>query len=420
MNSNLPDLRINGERLWKTLMTMSKIGATPRGGCNRLAMTDADKAGRDLFMRWCKQARCHFRIDEIGNLFARREGKYPELPPILIGSHLDTQPTGGKFDGVYGVLSGVEVVRILDENAIETDYPIEVVVWTNEEGVRFAPAMMGSGVWSGNFDLDKMYEVTDKDGLSLRSELERLGYKGRAPARSGPVRAAFEAHIEQGPILESAGVQIGIVTGVQGLRWYDLEIEGEPCHAGTSPMESRRDPVAGALPIMQQCYDLASRYAPWGRVTFGDIRTQPGSRNTVPEKLLVKIDIRHPDTAVLDRMDEVLRASVVRECESRGLKGAIEELWHMPAARFSEECISAVGQAAEHLRYSNMRIVSGAGHDSVHVASVAPAAMIFVPCERGISHNEAENAKPEDLAAGANILLHAVLNLACGGTQVKG
>ena len=403
MSSNLPGLRINGERLWENLMTMGAIGATPKGGCNRQAMTDEDKAGRELFMRWCKDTNCSFRIDQIGNIFARREGKSSELPPVMIGSHLDTQPTGGKFDGVYGVLSGVEILRTLEENSIETDHPLEVVVWTNEEGARFAPAMMGSGVWSGVFDLEKMYKVTDKNGVSLGSELKRLGYKGNVPAESGSIKAAFEVHIEQGPILESEGKQIGIVTGVQGLRWYDLVIEGEPCHAGPSPMESRRDPFTGLLPILQQCYDLAAQYAPWGRSTFGDIRAEPGSRNTVPEKLFVNIDLRHPDATVLDRMDEVLRASVIKECKSRGLKGLIDELWHMPATIFAEQCVKAVGQATDQLGYSHMEIVSGAGHDSVHIASVAPAAMIFVPCEGGISHNEAENAKPEDLEAGTNV-----------------
>jgi len=419
MNSALLDLRINGERLWKTLMDMGEIGATSRGGCNRQALTDEDKAGRELFMRWCGESNCSFRVDEIGNIFAGRKGRSSTAPPVILGSHLDTQPTGGKFDGVYGVLSGVEILRTLEENAIETDFPIEVAVWTNEEGARFAPAMMGSGVWSGKFDLEEMYAVTDKDGVSIGSELERLGYKGGTPARAGRVRAAFEVHIEQGPILEAEGRQIGVVTGTQGLRWYDLTIEGEACHAGPAPMESRRDPVTGLLPILRTCYELANRYAPWARVTFGDIGAEPGSRNTVPRKILVNIDLRHPDAVILDRMDEELRACVSKECESRGLRGSIDEIWHMPCVEFAPECVESVRQAADYLNYSNMDMVSGAGHDSVHVAAVAPAAMIFVPCEKGISHNEAENAKPEDLEAGANVLLHAVLGMACEGYETS-
>lgn len=412
MNSNLSDLRINGKRLWETLMTMGAIGGTPKGGCNRQAMTDEDRVGRELFMHWCKDASCSFRIDQIGNIFARREGQSSELPPVMMGSHLDTQPTGGKFDGVYGVLAGVEILRTLEENAITTDHPIEVVVWVNEEGSRFAPAMMGSGVWSGLFDFEEMCKTTDKSGVSLGSELKRLGYQGNN--HNGPwlAKAAFEAHIEQGPILEAEAKQIGVVTGVQGLRWYDLVIKGEPCHAGPPPMESRRDPFTGLLPILQQCYDLAAKYAPWGRVTFGDIRAEPGSRNTVPERLFVNIDMRHPDAGVLDSMDEAFRACVMKECETRGLEGSVDELWHMPATVFAEECVEAVGQATDRLGYSCMEIVSGAGHDSVQISTVVPTAMIFVPCEGGISHNEAENAKPEDLEAGANVLLHAVLKMA--------
>ena len=413
MNSKLLDLRVRGGRLWDSLMTMAEIGATPKGGCNRQAMTDEDMAGRDLFVRWCIQAKAGVKMDAIGNIFARREGKAPDSPPVMIGSHLDTQITGGKFDGVYGVLSGLEILRLLDENAIETDCPIEIVVWTNEEGVRFAPAMMGSGVWCGALDLNEMYRATDTSGTSLENELRRHGCQGRTPAEARPVKAAFEVHIEQGPILEAQGAQIGVVTGAQGVRWYDLAIEGEACHAGPTPMETRRDPVAGLLPVLRNCYDLAAQHAPWARVTIGDLRTEPGARNTVAERSSAKIDLRHPEAGVLDQMDRELRASVAQECESRKLKGSIEEIWRMPVTDFAPECIEAVRHAASRLNYSHMNMVSGAGHDCVNLASVAPAGMIFVPCEGGISHNEAENAKPEDLEAGANVLLQAVLSMAC-------
>ncbi|MCY4254657.1 MAG: Zn-dependent hydrolase [Gammaproteobacteria bacterium] len=413
MNSKLLDLRIQGERLWDALMAMAEIGATPKGGCNRQAMTDEDKAGRDLFTRWCEQAGATVAVDAIGNLFARREGRLPEAPPVMIGSHLDTQITGGKFDGVYGVLSGVEILRRLDEAGVETSHPIEVAVWTNEEGVRFAPAMMGSGVWSGALDLNRMYQATDSAGISLESELRRLGCKGQAPAEARPLKAAFEAHIEQGPILEAKGCQIGVVTGAQGVRWYDLDLTGEPCHAGPTPMEMRRDPVAGLLPLLGHCYDLAARHAPWGRATIGDIGAQPGSRNTVAEKAHAKIDMRHPETVVLDQMEQSLRASVAEACESGKLQGSLGEVFRMPVTEFAPECVQAVRQAAKRLNYRHMDIVSGAGHDSVNLAAVAPAGMIFVPCENGISHNEEESAKPEDLEAGANVLLQAVLSMAC-------
>ena len=393
-------------------MEMARIGATARGGCNRQALTDEDRRGRELFIRWCRSINCEVRIDEIGNIFCRREGSEPELPHVLIGSHLDTQPTGGRFDGVYGVLAGLEVLRTLEDNDVETRRAVEVVSWTNEEGARFPPALMGSGVWSGAFDLQAIYQTEDKSGYAVSEELERIGFKGTTPASPAPIKAAFEVHIEQGPILEQRGLQIGVVTGVQGIRWYDLVIEGEACHAGPTPMERRRDPFAALAPIIQECYALADRFAPWSRVTLGDIQAIPGSRNTVPEKLIVYLDVRHADEGLLNEMDGSLRRAVATECDARGLTGTVEERWHMPVTRFDPACIDAVWQATRRLGYGAVDMVSGAGHDSVYVAGVAPTSMIFVPCENGISHNEAESAKPEDLEAGANVLLHAVLQMA--------
>ena len=406
------DLRIQPDRLWDSLMEMAQFGATPRGGCNRQALTDEDRLGRELFIGWCRAVNCAVRVDVIGNIFCRREGAQPELAPVLIGSHLDTQPTGGRFDGVYGVLAGLEVLRTLDENGVETQRAVEVVSWTNEEGARFPPALMGSGVWSGAFDLKEIYRTKDRNGAAVGDELERIGFKGKAPATPMPIEAAFEVHIEQGPILEQEGLQIGVVTGVQGIRWYDVIIEGEACHAGPTPMERRRDPFVALAPIIQESYGLAARFAPWSRVTFGDIRAIPGSRNTVPEKLIVHVDIRHADAGVLEEMGALLRQTVARECDARGLAGTVDERWHMPVTQFDPACIDAVWRATRRLGYGAMEMVSGAGHDSVYVAGVAPATMIFVPCENGISHNEAESAKPEDLEAGANVLLHAVMQMA--------
>ncbi len=406
------DLRIQPDRLWDSLMEMAQFGATPRGGCNRQALTDEDKLGRDLFIGWCRAVGCAVRVDEIGNIFCRREGAQSELPPVLIGSHLDTQPTGGRFDGVYGVLAGLEVLRTLDENGVETRRAVEVVSWTNEEGARFPPALMGSGVWSGVFDLQEIYRTRDRTGAAVGDELERIGFKGKTPATPMPIEAAFEVHIEQGPILEQDGLQIGVVTGVQGIRWYDVIIEGEACHAGPTPMEHRRDPFTALAPIIQESYGLATRFAPWSRVTFGDIRAIPGSRNTVPEKLLVHVDMRHADADVLEEMGALLRQTVARECDARGLASEVDERWHMPVTQFDPDCIEAVRQATRRLGYGAMEMVSGAGHDSVYVAGVAPTTMIFVPCENGVSHNEAESAKPEDLEAGANVLLHAVMQMA--------
>ena len=405
-------MRINGQRLWDSLMEMAQIGATPRGGCNRQALTEEDRRGRDLFVGWCKAIGCEINVDEMGNIFARRAGRDNTLPPVITGSHLDTQPTGGKFDGVYGVLAGLEVLRTLEDAGLETEAALEVVVWTNEEGARFAPAMMGSGVWAGEMQRDDIYATTDKAGKPFVKELARIGYKGDLPATPRPIRAAFEAHIEQGPILEAEQLQIGVLTGVQGARWYDLIIEGQPVHAGPTPMEVRRDPFMAALPVLQYCYDLAREHGPWGRATFGDIRAEPGSRNTVPEKLVVAVDLRHPDSAVLDQMDEQFRLFVKTTCSDKALDGRVEELWHMPVTAFAPECVDAVRSATQALGYPHMEMVSGAGHDSLYVAKVAPTSMIFVPCQDGISHNEAESANSEDLEAGCNVLLHAMLKMA--------
>ena len=404
-------IRINGQRLWDSLMVMAEIGATERGGCNRQALTDEDKQGRDLFAKWCRDAGCTVSVDEMGNMFARRPGSNTDAPPVITGSHLDTQPTGGKFDGVYGVLAGLEVLRTLEEAGIETDAPLEVVVWTNEEGARFAPAMVGSGVWASEMQRDEVYAIEDKAGKRFGEELERIGYRGDLPAKPRPIRAAFEAHIEQGPILEAEALQIGILTGVQGARWYDLTIEGQPVHAGPTPMEARRDPFMGVLPILEYCYELAEQYAPWGRATFGDIKADPGSRNTVPERLIVNVDLRHPDPAVLDEMDRLFRTFVAQACETKKLQGRVEELWHMPVTEFDPNCVDAVRRATAELGYSSMEMVSGAGHDALYVAKVAPTSMIFVPCKGGVSHNEAEDAKSEDLEAGCNVLLHAMLRM---------
>jgi N-carbamoyl-L-amino-acid hydrolase len=405
-------IRINGQRLWDSLMVMAEIGATERGGCNRQALTDEDKRGRDLFAKWCRDSGYTVSVDEMGNMFARRPGRDTDAPPVITGSHLDTQPTGGKFDGVYGVLAGLEVLRTLDEAGVETDAPLEVVVWTNEEGARFAPAMVGSGVWAGEIQRDEVYAIEDKAGKRFGEELERIGYRGDLHAKPRPIRAAFEAHIEQGPILEAEALQIGILTGVQGARWYDLTIEGQPVHAGPTPMEARRDPFMGALPILEYCYELAAKYAPWGRVTFGDIKAEPGSRNTVPERLIVNVDLRHPDPAVLDEMDRLFRNFVAEACKTKKLQGRVEELWHMPVTEFDPDCVDAVRSATAELGYSCMEMVSGAGHDALYLAKVAPTSMIFVPCKDGVSHNEAEDAKSGDLEAGCNVLLHAMLRMA--------
>ena len=402
-------IRINGQRLWDSLMSMAKIGATVKGGCNRQALTSLDKEGRDLFVSWAKKAGCSIKVDPMGNIIARRAGKFNDFSSVLTGSHLDTQPTGGKFDGVYGVLAGLEVIRTLNDHEIETEHPIEVVVWTNEEGARFSPAMIGSGVWSGEFALEYGHSRVDKEGKSIREELDRIKYLGRDKFTPDSVKAAFEVHIEQGPILESEGLQIGVLSGVQGMNWYDLIIEGQPCHAGPSPMESRKDPFMGLTIMMQKLYDMVAEFSPWSRLTFGDIKAEPGARNTVPERLIVAVDLRHPEQQTLDAMEKRFFKIVEEGAEQFALKNSIKEEWRSSAVKFDEHCVQAVRNSVDMLGYSNMDMVSGAGHDSVYVSKVAPTSMIFIPCENGLSHNEAENAKSVDVEAGCNVLLHAML-----------
>ncbi|MEM8766142.1 MAG: Zn-dependent hydrolase [Pseudomonadota bacterium] len=402
---------IDGGRLWASLMELAQLGATPAGGCNRQALTEIDAQGRALFTSWAETIGCRVHTDAIGNLFARRDGTDPDAPAILLGSHLDTQPTGGRFDGVYGVLAGLEVLRTLEDLGLHTRSPVIVASWTNEEGARFPPAMMGSGAWAGEFDLEATYATADKDGVTVREALSAIGALGETPAEPFPVKGAFELHIEQGPILEAEQKTIGVVTGVQGIRWYDLTLTGKPCHAGPTPMEVREDPVQTLGEVLTRLYPIATDHAPWGRATVGDLVTEPGSRNTVPERIRVTVDLRHPDQEVLEAMHERLGALCTEQNRRGAVQVDLEEIWYSPAIRFDDGCLDAIRTAVERTGDPSMEIVSGAGHDAAYVSRVAPTAMIFIPCRDGLSHNEAEYAKPEDITAGANVLLNAVLAL---------
>ncbi len=405
-------LQINADRLWHSIMSMAKIGATAKGGSNRQALTDLDKEGRELLIQWASDIGCEHRYDEMGNLFIRYCGSGDSKEVILIGSHLDTQPTGGKFDGVYGVLSGLEIVRTLHENNQSLPYSIDIAAWTNEEGARFSPAMIGSGVWCGEFATEYGWQRKDKNNVSIKDELLRLNMLGVEKCQPFPVKAAFELHIEQGPILEKKNLQIGIVKGVQGIRWYDLIIHGQPVHAGPTPMEQRQDPVAGMSAICTDLYQMTKRYAPWARVTFGDIKVEPGSRNTVPEKLVLAVDLRHPEEDTLTEIEAEFRDIVKKHCDEKSLTYQIEDEWQSAAIDFDPNCIAAISDSVKQFGYSHQEMFSGAGHDSVYVSKVAPTAMIFIPCEQGISHNEAENATFDDIAAGCNVLLGAVIKMA--------
>jgi N-carbamoyl-L-amino-acid hydrolase len=405
-------LRVNGDRLWSRLMQMAAIGATPRGGCNRQALTDADMAGRKLLSQWAEAAGCSVRVDAVGNLFIRRVGTDDALPVVMTGSHLDTQPTGGKFDGVYGVLAGLEVIESLNDRGLATLHPIELSVWCNEEGSRFPMAMMGSAVWSGRLPLDTAYGLTDGAGISVRQELERAGVALDVPVPRQPVKASFEVHIEQGPVLEQKTKTIGVVTGVQHMSRHEVVVEGQEAHAGPTPMDMRRDPIRVLADLLPALYAAAAQRGRDARLTFGFIETLPGSPNTVPGRLRFTVDIRHPDALEYAGLRQDLNRLVRTALERHALAGDVRCVWEAPGVSFDPACVAAVRSAAAALGYDFMEMVSGAGHDSCNVCAVVPTAMVFVPCAGGLSHNEAESALPGDLAAGANVLLNAMLALA--------
>jgi len=408
------NLMVNGERLWASLMELAQIGATAKGGVCRLAGSDLDAEARRLFIHWCEEAGCAVTIDKIGNIFARRPGRNPALPPIVTGSHLDTQPTGGKFDGAYGVMAGLEVVRTLNDLGYETEAPVEIVAWTNEEGSRFSPAMVGSGAFTGVFELESALATQDNNapGVTLGAELERIGFAGEAPVGEHPVAAYFEAHIEQGPILEAAGLPIGVVTGAQGQRWYEITVTGQEAHAGPTPMPRRRDALVGAARIIDAVNRIGHAHAPYACATVGFIQSSPNSRNTIPGRVFFTVDFRHPDNDTLTEMDKELRAACAEAAASQNLAAEVKEFWYFPPTPFDRRLVDAVRSAAQAQELPHQDIVSGAGHDAVYMARVAPTAMIFVPCVDGISHNEVEDAKPDDLTAGCAVLLNAVLEAA--------
>jgi N-carbamoyl-L-amino-acid hydrolase len=404
--------RVSGTRLWSRLMEMAEIGATSQGGCNRQALTDGDREGRKLFGSWATAAGCSLRVDAIGNIFVRRPGRDDTLPVVMTGSHLDTQPTGGKFDGIYGVLAGLEVVESLNDRAVETRHPIEVAVWCNEEGCRFPAAMMGSAVWSGRMPLASAYALTDRSGRSVRQELERLGVDISSPMSRQAVKAAFEVHIEQGPVLEQRAKTIGVVTGVQHMSWHEVIVRGQEAHAGPTPMDMRKDPIRVLADVLPALYAAAARHGQQARLTVGIIETSPGSPNTVPGQLRFTVDVRHPDGAQYRSLRNEIDGLVHAALERQGLEGSIRCVWEAPGVAFDPACIAAVRHAAAALGCEAMEIVSGAGHDSCNTASVVPTSMIFIPCAGGLSHNEAESAAPADLETGANVLMHAMLSLA--------
>ena len=401
--------RIDGARLWDVLMEMAAIGATRKGGVRRIALTEMDRAGRHRFRELCEASGLQVRVDGIGNIFARRPGRDPARPPVLMGSHLDTQPSGGKFDGALGVLAGLEVMRALNEHGIETDAPVELVSWTDEEGSRWGRSMAGSGVWTGTLKQDEVEAFTDADGVTVGDALDAIGGRGPEPARLFPADSYFELHIEQGPILEREGVEIGIVTGAQAQVWYDAVATGTDSHAGTTPPSARRDALLCAARVIELVDRTMRARGEDGRGTVGRLAVSPNSSNVIPGEVRFSVEFRHPDPAEIERIAAQFPRDAGFIARDTGVALSVREIIRLPAQPFDPACIALVRDAASRLGFSARDIVSGAGHDAVYLALHVPSAMIFVPCRDGLSHNEAESIEPHQAAAGCQVLFEAVL-----------
>ncbi|MCP5038678.1 MAG: Zn-dependent hydrolase [Rhodobacteraceae bacterium] len=412
MSAPAANLKINGDRLWDSLMEMAKIGPGVAGGNNRQTVTDEDGEGRALFADWCKAAGMSMGVDTMGNMFARREGTDPEALPVYVGSHLDTQPTGGKYDGVLGVLGGLEVIRTMNDLGIKTKHPIVVTNWTNEEGTRFAPAMLASGVFAGMHTQDWAYDREDHDGKKFGDELARIGWKGDEEVGARKMHAMFELHIEQGPILEIEGKEVGVVTHGQGLSWTQVTIVGKDSHTGSTPMPMRRNAGLGMARVLEKVNEIALSHAPHAVGAAGHIDVFPNSRNVIPGKVVFTVDLRSPDLAVIEVMEARLAAAVKDICDEMELGYEMEKVGGFDPVTFDEGCVTAVRNAAERLGYSHMNLISGAGHDACWINKVAPTAMVMCPCVDGLSHNEAEDISKEWATAGTDVLLHAVVETA--------
>jgi beta-ureidopropionase / N-carbamoyl-L-amino-acid hydrolase len=402
------NLTINPQRLWDHIMQTAQFGGTPKGGIKRLTVSDEDKKIRDWFKAECEQLGCTVQVDEVGNMFATRPGKRSDILPIAMGSHLDTQPTGGKFDGVLGVLGALEALRTMVDMGYESNAPIMIVNWTNEEGSRFSPAMLCSGVYAGVFTPEFAYAREDRAGIKFGDELARIGYKGELKAGAVKFNAMFELHIEQGPILEAEAKMIGVVTGVQGMRWYEVTVTGQESHTGATPMGLRKNALLAAARMIDAIDHVGITHLP-GVASVGLIENRPNSRNVVPGEVFYTVDLRHPDEAVLDKMETAYRAAIAKIAEQSHVTFEEKCIWKSPAVKFAKELIDCVRTGTEQAGYASRDMASGAGHDAAYIARVAPTTMIFVPCLGGISHNEAESTTLEECGAGAQVLLNAVL-----------
>jgi N-carbamoyl-L-amino-acid hydrolase len=406
------NLRINGSRLWDSIHEMARIGPGVAGGNNRQTLTDEDAEGRRLFQSWCEDAGLEMGVDEMGTMFAMRKGTDPEALPVYVGSHLDTQPTGGRYDGVLGVLGALEIIRTLNDLDIRTKHPIVVTNWTNEEGARFAPAMVASGVFAGVHELEWAYDRKDAKGLRFGDELERIGWKGPEKVGARKMHAFFELHIEQGPILEAEGKDIGVVTHGQGLSWTQVTVTGKASHTGSTPMPMRKNAGLGMAKILQLVDEIAWSHKPDAVGAAGHIDVYPNSRNVIPGKVVFTVDFRSPDLAVIQDMEKRLAEGAKKICDEMGLGLELEKVGGFDPVTFDAACVNAVRDAAERLGYSHRDLISGAGHDACWIARVAPTAMIMCPCVDGLSHNEAEEISKDWAAAGADVLFHAVVETA--------
>lgn len=412
MSSVGKNFRVNGDRLWESIMEMAKIGPGVAGGNNRQTLTDDDAKGRELFKSWCEKAGLAMGLDTMGNMFARREGTDPNALPVMVGSHLDTQPTGGKYDGVLGVLGGLEIIRTLNDLDIKTKHPIEIVNWTNEEGTRFAPPMLSSGVFASMHTEEWAYNREDSEGKKFGDELKRIGWRGEEPVGERKLHAFYELHIEQGPILEDENVDIGVVTHGQGLNWLQVTLVGKESHTGSTPMPKRVNAGLGMARITQLVDEIALSHAPHAVGAIGHIDVYPNSRNIIPGKVVFTVDFRHPNKEVIQDMEDRMRKGAADIAEKIGLTMDIEKVGNFDPVEFDKDCVEKVRDAAKTLGYSHMNIVSGAGHDACWINRVAPTAMIMCPCVDGLSHNEAEEITKEWSTAGADVLFHAVVNTA--------
>ncbi|MCU6671614.1 Zn-dependent hydrolase [Enterobacteriaceae bacterium H4N4] len=401
-------MRINADRLWSTLTMMAQIGGTPAGGVTRLALSDEDRIARNLLRDWSLEAGFSCDVDSMGNMFIRRAGKNPTLAPVMTGSHVDSQPLGGNYDGIYGVMAGLELLRTLNDNDIETERDIVLVNWTNEEGARFAPAMLASGVWTGQFSEEYAHARADRDGITVGEALDAIGYRGERPARAFPIHACYELHIEQGPILEDEAIDIGLVRAAMGQRWFTITIDGFAAHAGTTPMPSRRDALTAFAELALKVEAIGYQHLPDGRATIGMANVTPNSRNVVPSRVVCSVEFRHPQSEALDAMEAALHQAA-EHLAARGVNAHVERIFDYAPIAFDAASLARSEAAVAALGYSAKPMVSGAGHDTCYVSNIAPASMIFIPCEKGISHNEAERILPEWSEKGANVLLHSVL-----------